>query len=362
VLTVTAAVPALVVAPLACADGDDPAEAPTGRPASTTHVVDGPSTTAASPTSSSPTSSSRSTPDPDEVASTGVPGVPARPAWNGDFPDPSVLWADGWYHAYATQGSYGLIQQLRSRDLVDWQLVRDGALADVPEWGDAFSVWAPAVTTTPAGVAMYYAVTESASGLQCVSVAVADRAAGPFNDRTSAPLVCPHEQGGAIDPSPLVDDTSRRWLLWKNDGVAVGRPSSIWIQELTDDGLALIGEPVELLATDQPWEEPHVEAPSMTPGPDGTWLLLYSASWWNQPTYGVGIAVCETVTGPCTKPGDAPVVAGAGAMVGPGGAEVFTDTTGRRWLAYHAWLGVAGFPSHRALWLDPLDRVLPDLA
>jgi hypothetical protein len=34
---------------------------------------------------------------------------------------------------------------------------------------------------------------------------------------------------------------------------------------------------------------------------------------------------------------DAPLMKSAGTMLGPGGQEIFTDTLGRAWMAYHAW-------------------------
>jgi beta-xylosidase len=289
------------------------------------------------------------------------PGTPSQPAWPADFPDPSVVWDNGWYHAYATQGSYGLIQKLRSTDLVTWELEDGGALAEVPVWADPFSVWAPAVAPTDDGWLLYYTARETASGLQCIARAHAPDLDQPFTDESVEPLVCPREQGGAIDPSPVVGDDGAFWLLWKNDGVAIDVPSSIYVQPLTADGRAIAGPPVRLIGTDQPWEDPHVEAPSMIQDDNGRWILLYSASWWNQPSYGVGVAICDDITGPCTKPLSQPLIAAQPGMAGPGGAEWFRDAVGNPWIAYHGWLGVPGFPSRRALWLDRADPgAVPD--
>ena len=41
--------------------------------------------------------------------------------------------------------------------------------------------------------------------------------------------------------------------------------------------------------------------------------------------------------GPCRKTGNAPVMASDAEKKGPGGAEIFTDLKGRRWMVYHGW-------------------------
>lgn len=85
------------------------------------------------------------------------------------------------------------------------------------------------------------------------------------------------------------------------DGVASGAPSAIYAQRLDKAGLSVRGDPVALIRTDQEWESPHVEAPSMLDAGDHC-VLLYSGNWWNQPDHRVGFAICESVVGPFTKP------------------------------------------------------------
>jgi hypothetical protein len=46
------------------------------------------------------------------------------------------------------------------------------------------------------------------------------------------------------------------------------------------------------------------------------------------------------------------VVSQGAAMAGPGGPSLFTDTTGKLWIAFHAWLPSAvGYPHSRLLFL-----------
>lgn len=358
-IVATAGVVALAAA-CGAGDGDDDAarsavpKATLSRPSG----GDASSTTTIGSTESTGSTSiplTEPTAPPTVVTTAAAPPGRSGPAFAGDFPDPFVLYVDGVYYAYATQGSYGNVQLVKTANLVDWELLPLGALPEIPSWAAPYSVWAPAVAQLGGAFVLYYSALEESSGLHCVSVAVSSSPEGPFVDPGTEPLVCPRDLGGAIDASPVTDRAGDPWLLWKNDGVASGQPSAIYSQRLSADGLAVAGDPVRLIETDQAWESPHVEAPSMLDAGD-RYLLLYSGNWWNRADYGVGFAVCDDVSGPCTKPLDAPILASRPDAAGPGGAEFFTDAAGSPWVAYHAWLGgVAGYPGRRALWLEPVD-------
>ncbi len=361
-LSTTVAALASVVMGVACGGGggsdDGPSSATAGGPRSASTETDGIGTSApSSPVSAETTSvpSTASTAVPPVQTTVAVPPGRDSPAFEGDFPDPYVLYVDGMYYAYATQGSYGNVQLVKSENLVDWELLPLGALPEIPSWAAPYSVWAPAVARLGDGFVLYYSVLEESSGLHCVSVAVSRSPEGPFVDPGTEPLVCPRDLGGAIDASPITDRAGDPWLLWKNDGVSNGTPSAVYVQRLSADGLAVVGAPVKLIGTDQAWESPHVEAPSMFDAGD-RYLLIYSGNWWNTAEYGVGVAICESVAGPCTKPLDGPLLTGRADAAGPGGAEFFISAAGDPWIAYHAWLGgVAGYPGRRALWLEPVD-------
>lgn len=70
----------------------------------------------------------------------------------------------------------------------------------------------------------------------------------------------------------------------------------------------------------------------------GRYLLFYSASLYESASYAIGYATCAGPTGPCDKQTrERPLFASAGAMLGPGGQEFFTDPSGETWMAFHAW-------------------------
>ncbi|MFL5459140.1 MAG: family 43 glycosylhydrolase, partial [Gemmatimonadales bacterium] len=140
------------------------------------------------------------------------------------------------------------------------------------------------------------------------------------------------------------------------------KPVSLWSQRLSEDAQHLLGVPAELLQTDQPWEGPLIEGPTMW-WKAGVWHLLYSANRWNTGEYAIGYAACAAPLGPCRKLQSVPLMASNGPVAGPGGAEAFVDVQGQHWLAYHAWTaGRVGYAAGgvRSLRMLPLAlRPLP---
>lgn len=278
--------------------------------------------------------------------------APASARFPFDFPDPFVVVGGNGYYAYATNATGGAVQLVHSVDLVTWTFVGD-ALAGLPAWARSDATWAPAVVERGGRWLLYYTARELASGDQCISVATAASPAGPFTDASTGPLVCDREEGGSIDPSPFVAPDGALHLLWKSEGETIGRSPQLRSQRLTDDGLALQGQPSVLLTTDQAWEGRTIEGPSMIASGAG-YLLLYSANRWDGAGYAVGAAWCAGPTGPCAKvPG--PVLASRGAEIGPGGAAAFVAADGSTQVAYHAWTGAnVGYPHARFLHIAPL--------
>ena len=80
------------------------------------------------------------------------------------------------------------------------------------------------------------------------------------------------------------------------------------MRELASDGLsfAVGSEEVIALTSDRLSEKLIVEGPYLKYR-EGLYYLFYSSSWVQLPTYHVGVAVAESVTGPYTK-SDIPVL------------------------------------------------------
>jgi len=189
----------------------------------------------------------------------------------------------------------------------------------------------------PGGWLLYYSTEDADSGRECIGAAFSTSPTGPFADTSTAPLVCQSDLGGDIDPSVVTNATGQRALVWKNDGNAVGAPVSIWEQTLAPDGRSTTGAPVRLISADQAWEHGIIEGPSMLADTNGGWWLFYSGGTWQSNTYDTGVAWCVTVSGPCRKPTDQPLLASTPTAVSPGGLDTFVDSQGKLWASYSAF-------------------------
>ncbi len=272
----------------------------------------------------------------------------------GNFPDPFVLHVPGkGFYAYATNGRLGNVQTLHSLDLHEWHEVGD-AMPRLAGWVIPGRTWAPEVLPLPDGRwAMYYTAWCARSKRQAIGVALAHAPEGPFVDTGSKPLV-DQWQGGSIDASPFVDADGKRYLLWKNDGNAIGLDTWIHICQIdSNDPDRLIGKAKRLIKQGQRWEGRVIEGPCLWRH-GGLYYLFYAANAFNKPEYGEGYAVAEAVFGPYRKAPENPILASRRDAGGPGHASI-VEHDGRTWLAYHAWppMGTGG-PEGRQFWIDEL--------
>lgn len=305
----------------------------------------------------------------DEVGSAAASGASdegphaVNPVIDDDFPDPDLLEVDGTWYAYATNGNARNVRVASSTDLVDWTELPD-AFPTLPPWVIPGKTWAPEVTELgPGRYALYFTATSFDPAQQCIGVAVASSPEGPFETVGEGMLVCPEEEGGAIDASTFTDTDGTRYLLWKNDGNCCGLDTWLQMAPLSPDGTALAGEPVRLVQQDQPWEGNLVEAPTLVHR-DGTYALLYSANDYGGAAYTIGMATAPAVTGPYTKQPD-PLFASDdfdGRYVGPGGQDVVTGPDGQDVLVFHSWYGENTYRGMNVLplaWEDGLPVVAP---
>jgi len=299
---------------------------------------------AAEAASARPSASAKPTPGPDEFV---------NPVLNQDFPDPDVLKVGDTYYAYATNSGGTNIQTATSTDLVSWQPIGE-ALPALPGWAEGGFTWAPEVTSWDGNnsFVMYFTARDAASDKQCIGAATSDKPEGPFTGVGDTALICQVDEGGSIDASSFLDEDGRRYLLWKNDGNCCGYTTYIYLQEVSEDGLQLQGEPARLISNDQRWEGNLVEAPTLWKH-DGRYYLLYSANNYAGVDYAVGAASADAPTGPYAKQAE-PLLATdyeTAAALGPGGQDIVLDPDGDTWLLYHSWEPTV---QYRRLMLDEL--------
>src|SRR5687768_7897603 len=176
-----------------------------------------------------------------------------NPVIRGDRPDPSVIRVGNSYWATTTSGIWEpAFPVFYSRDLLHWEVA--GAVFQNPPVWSIGSFWAPEITTYRGRFFVYYTARRTDNRL-CVAVATASKASGPYTDH--GPLV--YEDVGSIDGMAVADERGARYLVWKEDGNSVNRPTRNWAQRLSRDGLKLVGRKVELIQNTKEWEGNVVE-------------------------------------------------------------------------------------------------------
>lgn len=301
--------------------------------------------------------------------------APFVPVMTTDFADPFVLRDGSIFLAYATnaQRHQANVPMASSTNLTDWALIRNGdklhdAMPTLPPWAREGFTWAPEVTKTVAGYVLYFTAKERSSGLQCVGAAFSPGPRGPFTSAATEPLVCQRETGGTIDASPFRDADGQLYLYYKSDGnnPQFRKPTQIYGQRLSADGLSLAGAPSAILRNDASWEAHVVEAPTMVLR-EGRYTMFFSANHFGWEThqslspYAIGYARCEGPLGPCTDAAQNPILYSyndrkTGCLSGPGHQSVF-DVGGRQFITFHAWEATPGcrkLDNQRNLYIAPL--------
>ncbi|MEO5679072.1 MAG: glycoside hydrolase family 43 protein [Acidimicrobiales bacterium] len=276
----------------------------------------------------------------------GLPDLPvldtARDMYDGDLGDPFVLAVPGGgYVAFGTGDWPARVPTAHSPDLITWTAGPD-AMPDLPGWAAAdpknsFS-WAPAVLATDGGYVLYISLREAVTGRECIGTASSPSPGGPYRDPTDHPLVCQRDLGGSIDPSLVGDDAGAPHLAWKNDGNCCGQPTGLWQQELTRDGLGVVGVAHHLLDPSQAWQGGIIEEPALVKATAGGWWLFYSGNRFDSADYATGVAYCARLEGPCQdrSPVPFPLIPSPGQHA-PGGLEVFHGSDGVLWAVYDTW-------------------------
>lgn len=265
-------------------------------------------------------------------------GSYTNPVAAGDFPDPSVIRVGQDYWATATTSEWAPeFPIMHSRDLINWEIV--GAVFERrPEWSVG-SYWAPEISQHRGRFFVYYTARRKEKNSLCVAVATARTPRGPYRDH--GPLVC--QEVGSIDGFPVTDERGRRYLLWKEDGNSVSKPTPIWAQQLSADGTRLVGERKEILRNTDPWEK-HASLPygDLIEGPaivrrNGWFYMFYSGNFCcaRECNYMMGVARSRKLLGPWEKNPANPIMAGNENWKCPGHGTIVTDPRGRDWLLYH---------------------------
>lgn len=266
-----------------------------------------------------------------------VRGTYTNPVCSADCPDPAILRVGRSYFLFSTSGNASDIYPIRhSRDLVNWEHVGHVfPRGNRPEWARS-DFWAPEVHRVGRRYVAYYTARDATQRL-CVGVAHAPSPLGPWTD-SGAPLVR-EDRVGMIDAHYFHDRhrSDRRFLYWKEDGNDL-RPQAktpIWAQELSRDGMRLVGERREVLTNDREWEGLLIEGPWMVRRGKYYYLFYSGNAYWTE-HYAVGVARARTPLGPFTKM-DQTLLRRDEHWLGPGHGSVVRAHDGADYYVYHAW-------------------------
>jgi xylan 1,4-beta-xylosidase len=257
----------------------------------------------------------------------------ANPVLAGDFPDPSVTKVGNTYWATATSSNWGpTFPLLKSTDLQHWALVGHVFPGERPAWADYY-FWAPEISHDANGKTYVFYTAHQRGGNLAVGVASADRPEGPYRDH--GPLV--GQPDGSIDGFPMTDEKGQPYLIWKEDGNSVQKPTPIWAQRLSADRTKLVGEKKELFRNTAPWEGNLVEGPGVVRH-GGYFYMFYAANGCcgAECTYAIGVARAKTLLGPWEKYNRNPILTKQANWTCPGHGTPI-ERNGRWYMLHHAY-------------------------
>jgi GH43 family beta-xylosidase len=266
------------------------------------------------------------------------PSAPGQPVDSGENrSDPFLYLADGRYYLYTSGEPFTNrlnVPVSTSTDFRHWSPVTN-ALPALPPWATAGFTWSPDVHQFGSTYVLYFTAHIDALQEECIGDATSSSPAGPFVSNEVQPLICQTALRGSIDPRVFTDSSGINWMVWKSDqnNRSTTAPVTLWSQQLTPDGLGLIGTPNDLMSPDEPWQGTILEAPDMFEV-NGVYWLAYSGNWFNQPPYAIGVAWCLKPEGPCVDVTDHPVLGTNAQGQGPGEESIYQDATGGVWMLY----------------------------
>jgi arabinan endo-1,5-alpha-L-arabinosidase len=218
---------------------------------------------------------------------------------------------------------------------VHWKLLGD-AMPTLPAWTSG-DIWAPHIAKVGDRFNVYYAARVAGHVSMAVGVQSATSPTGTWVDRGS-PLV--RRQFGeqaysVLDPFMLETPKGEKILYWGSGY------TNIRAQRLSDDGMSVVGDPVDVLSPNRPRREGDYESmieAAWVVMHDGLYYLMCSGDETSaaNPHYAVVVARSTSPFGPFERNPNNPILARNAVFDGPGHNATVKDDAGEDWILYHA--------------------------
>ena len=172
----------------------------------------------------------------------------SNPVIKGDFPDPSIIRLEDKFYAVGTTNDFAPNYPIyESSDLVNWTRIAS-VFSEPPAWASE-DFWAPELFYKDGTFYVYYTTKRKDTGVACIGVATAKDITEGFTDHGI--IIEWGEE--AIDAYVFQDEDDKLYISWKAYGLTEGRDIEILSSELSEDGLALVGEHWTLTDFSQGW-------------------------------------------------------------------------------------------------------------
>lgn len=286
--------------------------------------------------------------------------------------DPQIITVGDTFYMYATNavdtGNTNYICAWSSKNLTDWKLEGKAFIPARDAWAVS-SLWAPEVIEVDGTYYMYYSGHNISTDKMGVGVAVSDSPTGPFHeiegtfgDKTYSRTEQPIQPGfPIIDANPFIDEDGRIYLYVSRD--QVDKESSVFGMELDKDMVTVLNVTEKpLVNPSQEWENPTAgntwnEAPFMFKR-DGKYYLMYSANYYQNSTYSVGLAISDNPLSGFQKVDYNPILEANPDWThisGTGHNCVFESPDGTElWMAYHSHIDTTNGGSERKINFDKI--------
>eukprot|EP00823_Brevimastigomonas_motovehiculus_P004107 TRINITY_DN2620_c5_g1_i1.p1 TRINITY_DN2620_c5_g1~~TRINITY_DN2620_c5_g1_i1.p1 ORF type:complete len:336 (-),score=63.54 TRINITY_DN2620_c5_g1_i1:261-1268(-) len=224
-----------------------------------------------------------------------------NPVINENAPDPGGIFVKDTYYVATTSGNDPNSFPIHaSKDLVNWHFAAHiFPQGKRPSWTNR-DFWAPELHILSDNSFVVYYTARDHTNVLCVGAAKANNILGPYVDRGSPLVRDATGHVGNIDPTFFLEEDGTMYLIWKEDGNDIGKPTDFYAQQVDATGINLVGEKHFLFRNSLPWEGILIEGPWMIKHAN-IYYLLYSGNTFGDGKYAVGVARASSILGPYTK-------------------------------------------------------------